>query len=100
MGISAAALLGAVSFDIAAMQKKRLDGNKAVDSSKINVAMTTLSESATQGGGVVEGTANDFVSPYIVIHDFEPQNTPDDPDLEIKLTKGDTVEVLKRSLDD
>jgi hypothetical protein len=98
--ISAAALLGSVSFDIAAMQKKRLDGDKAVDSSKINVAMTTLSESATQGGGVVEGAVTDFVSTYVAIHDFEPQNTPDDPDLEIKLTKGDTVEVLKRSLDE
>ena len=118
--VSAAGLVGSFSFDVAAKTKRAAELLQQSDDSETTgkangLAMTNLDAATTGGGGSASATEtsnptvalapsearpDDAACAHVAGHAFEPDNTPEDPELEIELRVGDQIEVLERFLDD
>ena len=111
--VSAAGLVGSFAFDVAAKTQRAAEvlkqSDESEESGKANgLAMTDIQAVGTGGGsastssssltsnptaGIApsEAQPDDAACTHITGHAFDPDNTPEDPELEIELRIGDQV---------
>lgn len=98
--VSAAGIVGAFVFDVAAKTKRAQREAEADKAFALSSTFTRKSIGGNETTNPIDIVDGGVPATHTAAHEFHPDNTPEDPELEIELLVGDDIIVLEYNLDE